>query len=48
MVDVQHILSDEFNVDFSLPHVCNIVQKLGFDYIQSEDDEIKKILVKIN
>ena len=48
MVDVQHILSDEFKVNFTLPHVCSIVRKLGFDYIQSDNDKIKKILVKIN
>ena len=51
MVDVQHILNDEFNVEFSLPHVCNIVRKLGFDYIQSnnnmDEDNYKKSLIKI-
>ena len=48
MVDVQHILSDKFKVKFTIPHVCSIVRKLVFDYIQSDNDKIKKILVKIN
>ena len=51
MVDVQHILKEDFNVEFSLPHVCSIVRRLGFDYIQSnndtDDSNYKKVLVKI-
>ena len=45
MVDVQQILNDDFNIEFSLPHVCTIVRKLGFDYIES--DNKKQVLVKI-
>ena len=49
MVDVQQILNNEFDIEFSLPHVCSIVRKLGFDYIQSDDetDGKKQKLVKI-
>ena len=49
MVDVQQILNDEFNIEFSLPHVCSIVRKLGFDYIQdnNEKNDNKHVLVKI-
>ena len=39
MLDVQKILNDEFKIEFSLPHVCNIVRKLGFDYIESNDNK---------
>ena len=50
MVDVQNILKEEYNIDYSLSHVCNIVRKLGFDYIQQNDDNTdntqRKILVK--
>lgn len=49
MVDVQQILNDEFDIEFSLPHVCSIVRKLGFDYVQSNDETNNKkpTLVKI-
>ena len=49
MVDVQQILNDEFDIEFSLPHVCSIVRKLGFDYVQSDDETNNKkpTLVKI-
>ena len=49
MVDVQQILNDEFNIKFTLPHVCSIVRKLGFDYIQSNEknNDKKHVLVKI-
>ena len=49
MVDVQQILNDEFNIEFSLPHVCSIVRKLGFDYIQdnNKNNDNKHVLVKI-
>ena len=50
MVGVQNILKNEYNVEFSLPHVCNIVRKLGFDYIQPNDDNeeitLRKVVVK--
>ena len=49
MLDVQCILKDEFDVDFSLPHVCSIVRKLGFDYIKPKEDEevtLRKVLFK--
>ena len=50
IIDVQNILKKEYNTEFSLPHVCNIVRKLGFDYIQLKDDnnnkKSRKILVK--
>ena len=50
MVEVQNILKNEYKIEFSLPHVCNIVRKLGFDYIQpkTDSDEItlRKVLVK--
>lgn len=47
MVGVQNILKNEYNVEFSLPHVCNIVRKLGFDYIQPNDDNEEIILRKV-
>ena len=25
-------LKDDFGIEFSLPHVCNIVRQLGFNY----------------
>ena len=50
MVGVQNILKNEYNIEFTLPHVCNIVRKLGFDYIQlnNDNDEItlRKVVVK--
>ena len=50
MVGVQNILKNEYNIEFTLPHVCNIVRKLGFDYIQpnSDNDEItlRKVIIK--
>lgn len=50
MVGVQNILKNEYDVEFSLPHVCNIVRKLGFDYIQPNDDNeeitLRKVVVK--
>lgn len=49
MVDVQQIIKDYFNIEFSLPHVCTIVRKLGFDYIKSSaNTHNKHVLVKIN
>lgn len=49
MVDVQRIIKKDFNIEFTLPHVCSIVRKLGFDYIESEDKMTnkKRLLVKI-
>lgn len=47
MVGVQNILKNEYNIEFSLPHVCNIVRKLGFDYIQSKNDNEKIKLRKV-
>ena len=49
MVDVQRIIKKDFNIEFTLPHVCSIVKKLGFDYIESEDKMTnkKRLLVKI-
>ena len=32
MTDAQRILKDDFGIKFSLPHVCNIVRQLGFNY----------------
>ena len=32
MTDAQRILKDDFGIEFSLPHVCNIVSQLGFNY----------------
>ena len=32
MTDAQRILKDDFGIEFSLPHVCNIVRQLGFNY----------------
>ena len=50
MVGVQNILKNEYDIEFSLPHVCNIVRKLGFDYIQPKDDNdemtLRKVVVK--
>ena len=52
MVEVQNILKNEYNVEFTLPHVCNIVRKLGFDYIQPKNDNdeftLRKVVVKTN
>ena len=48
MVDVQKILSNEFDVEFSLPHVCSIVRKLGFDYIENKDKSSIKTLKKLS
>ena len=42
MVDVQRIIKEDFNIEFSLPHVCSIVRKLGFDYVESYDDMTNK------
>ena len=49
MVDVQRILNKDFNIKFTLPHVCSIVRKLGFDYIESDSKNNNKnhVLVKI-
>ena len=48
MIDVQQIIKDDFSIEFSLPHVCTIVRKLGFDYIKSnENTNNKHTLVKI-
>lgn len=32
MTDAQRILKEDFGIEFSLPHVCNIVRQLGFNY----------------
>ena len=32
MTDAQRILKEDFGIEFSLPHVCNIVTQLGFNY----------------
>ena len=52
MVEVQNILKNEYNVEFTLPHICNIVRKLGFDYIQPKNDNdeftLRKVVVKTN
>ena len=32
MTDAQRILKDDFGIEFSLSHVCNIVRQLGFNY----------------
>ena len=32
MTDAQRILKEKFGIVFSLPHVCNIVRQLGFNY----------------
>lgn len=48
MLDVQQIINNDFNIEFSLPHVCTIVRKLGFDYIKSNGKKDNKhALVKI-
>ena len=47
MVRVQNILKNEYNVEFTLPHVCNIVRKLGFDYIQPNNDNDELTLRKV-
>lgn len=50
MSDVQKILENEFNIKYTLANVCNIVRKLGFDYIElndtTEDSKQRKILIK--
>ena len=50
MIEVQNILKSEFNVEFTLPHVCSIVRKLGFDYVEPLDDNesitLRKVLLK--
>ena len=48
MVQVQNILKNEYDVDFTLPHVCNIVRKLGFEYIQTNNDQYttRNVLIK--
>ena len=50
MVDVQKILINEYNIEFTLPHVCSIVRRLGFDYVEpkGEDEEItlRKVINK--
>lgn len=30
--DVKRLISDEFDIEFSLPHVCTILKKLDFNY----------------
>ena len=50
MIDVQEILKSEFEIEFSLPHVCNIVRRLGFDYVKPKDDDegmtLRKVVMK--
>lgn len=50
MIDVQEILKSEFKIEFSLPHVCNIVRRLGFDYVKPKDDDegmtLRKVVMK--
>ena len=50
MIDVQRILKSEFDVEFTLPHVCSIVRKLGFDYIEPKEENesitLRKVVTK--
>ena len=50
MVNVQEILKSEFGIEFTLPHVCNIVRRLGFDYVKFKDDygslHLRKVVLK--
>ena len=48
MIDVQNILKNEYNIEFTLPHVCNIVRKLGFDYVQLKKDSNEITLRKVS
>ena len=48
MVEVQNILKTEYNTEFTLPHVCNIVRKLGFDYVQLKKDSSEITLRKVS
>ena len=51
MIEVQEILKNEFKVEFTLPHVWNIVRRLGFDYVKPKDDDeamtLRKVVLKI-
>lgn len=50
MIMVQEILKNEFKIEFTLPHVCNIVRRLGFDYVKPKDDDecltLRKVVLK--
>ena len=52
MVKVQKILKSEFGIEFTLPHVCNIVRRLGFDYVKPKDENerlrLRKVVLKTN
>ena len=47
MIEVQNILKNDFNIEFTLPHVCNIVRRLGFDYVKPKDDDERLTLRKV-
>lgn len=47
MIEVQEILKNEFKIEFSLPHVCNIVRRLGFDYVKPKGDDERLTLRKV-
>jgi len=47
MIEVQNILKNDFNIEFTLPHVCNIVRRLGFDYVKPKDDDERLALRKV-
>lgn len=52
MTDAQNILSEEFNLDFTLPYVCRLVRDLGFNYgsprpkFKEEPENAEEILKK--
>lgn len=50
MIRVQEILKNEFKIEFTLPHVCNIVRRLGFDYVKPKDEDegltLRKVVLK--
>ena len=39
MVKVQKILKSEFDIEFTLTHVCNIVRRRGSDYVKPKDED---------
>lgn len=52
MTDAQNILSDKFDLNFSLPYVCRLVRDLGFNYgsprpkFKEEPENAEEILKK--
>ena len=42
MTDAQRILKEDFGIEFTLPHVCNIVRQLGLITANQDQNSEKR------